>query len=124
MERSSAQTTRMICMFKAVAFSYLVTLFFLLVIAFLMLQTGMSGGVVTGAVVATYIISVFLGSFYLGKHVDEKRFLWGLLAAIIYFSIYVIISLMINSNEAVRIGDYIKTLLLIAFSGMLGGMLS
>lgn len=124
MERTSSQSAKMIHVMKAVAFSYLVTIFLLLIIAFMMLQIGMSGGAVTAAVIITYILSVFLGSFYLGKHVDEKRFIWGLVAAIVYFSIYVIISLVVSNNEAIQFGDYVKTFLIIAFSGMLGGMLS
>lgn len=124
MERSSSQSTKMLQVLKAVVFSYLITIFLLLIIALLMLQAGLAGSAVAAAVIITYILSVFVGSFYLGKHVDEKRFIWGLIAAVVYFCIYVIISLVISDNEAIQIGDYIKAFLVMAFSGMLGGMLS
>lgn len=124
MERTSSQNTKMIHVLKAVALSYIITLFLLLLIAFLMLQIALPSAGVAAAVVITYILSVFFGSFYMGKRVEEKRFLWGLITATIYFSVYVIISLIVGGNEAVRIGDYIKTFLIVAFSGMLGGMFS
>ena len=124
MERTSSQSMKMIHVMKAVALSYLVTIFLLLVIAFLMLQIGLPSAGVTAAIIITYILSVFIGSFYLGKRVEEKRFIWGLIAAIIYFSIYVIISLVISGNEGVQLGNYIITFLIVALSGMAGGMLS
>ena len=63
--------SRALCLTKAVLLSLLITLFLLLVIAFIMLQTGMSGGLVSIAVIATYIIGSFCGSYYTGKHVDQ-----------------------------------------------------
>lgn len=124
MERTSSQSTKMIHVLKAVALSYLVTMFLLLIIAFLMLQIDLPGGGVTAAVVITYVLSAFIGSFYVGKRVEEKRFVWGLITAIVYFSIYVIISLIVGGNDSVHIGNYVKNFLIIVFSGMLGGMLS
>lgn len=124
MERTASQSTKMIQVMKAVFFSYMITIVLLLLTAFLMLQFGLPGAGVSAAIIITYILSSFMGSFYLGKHVEEKRFLWGLIAAIIYYCIYIIISLIIGSDEALRAGDFVKSFLIIAFSGMLGGMLS
>ncbi len=116
--------SRTIYLAKSVLISYLITLFLLLVTSFLMLQTGISGGVISIAIVIIYILSVFSGSFYMGKHVEQKRYLWGLFAALIYFIVYIIISLITKGDTPIDLFDYVKTLIIIICSGMLGGMLS
>lgn len=116
--------SRTIYLAKSVLLSYLVTLFLLLITSFLMLQTGMSGSAVSIAVVVIYMISVFSGSFYMGKHVEQKRYLWGLITALIYFIVYIIISLITKGNTSIDLFDYVKTFIIIICSGMLGGMLS
>ena len=116
--------SRAIHLSKSVLISYLSTLFLLLLISFIMLQTGMSTGAASIAVIITYVVSVFAGGFYMGKHVEQKRYLWGLIAALLYFIIYILISLMINQDTPIQFFEYVKTFLIIAFSGMLGGMLS
>lgn len=116
--------SRAIYLSKSVLLSYLVTLFMLLLISFLLLQTGMSQGVTSFAVIATYVMSGFIGSFYMGKHVEQKRYLWGLIAALLYFMVYILISLVVKGDSPIHMVDYVKTLVIVACSGMLGGMLS
>lgn len=116
--------SRAINLSKSVLISYLLTLFLLLMISFLMLQTGMSSSIVSIAVVITYIISAFVGGWFMGKHVEQKRYLWGLIVAMTYFIVYILISLLVKGDAPIRIGDYVKSFLIIAFSGLLGGMLS
>jgi putative membrane protein (TIGR04086 family) len=60
----------------------------------------------------------------MGKHVEQKRYLWGLIAALLYFMVYILISLMVKQDTPIHMMDYVKTLAIIAGSGMLGGMLS
>lgn len=116
--------SRAIYLTKSVLISYLVTLFLLLITSFLMLQVGMSSGAISIAIVVIYVLSVFLGSFYMGRHVEQKRYLWGLIAALFYFVVYIIISLITKGDTPIVLFDYVKTLLIVACSGMLGGMLS
>ncbi len=116
--------SRAIYLSKSVLLSYVVTLFMLLLISFLLLQTGMSKGVISFAVIATYVISGFIGSFYMGKHVEQKRYLWGLITALLYFLVYILISLIVKGDSPIHMVDYVKTLVIVACSGMLGGMLS
>ena len=124
MERMSATKSRAIYMLKALVISYVITLFLLLIVSFLMHQTGMGGTAVSIAVIVITVISVFIGSFYLGKHVEQKRFIWGLIAAMVYFIVYILISLLVKGDTPVDFLEYGKKLLMIAASGMLGGMLS
>lgn len=124
MERMSATKSRAVYVLKALVISYVITLFLLLIVSFAMHQTGMGGTAVSVAVVAITVFSVFIGSFYLGKHVEQKRFIWGLTAAMVYFIVYILISLIVKGDSPVDFLEYGKKLLVIAASGMLGGMLS
>lgn len=116
--------SRAIHLLKSVLISYLITLFLLLIISFLMLQTGMSQGAISITVVISYILAVFPGSYYMGKHVEQKRYLWGLIVALLYFIVYIVISLIVKGDSPISFLDYGKTLVIIACTGMLGGMLS
>lgn len=116
--------SRAIYLSKSVLLSYLVTLFLLLLISLLLLQTGMSGRIMSIAVILVYVISVFTGGFYMGKHVEQRRYLWGLAASILYFLVYIMISLIIKGDDPIYLAEYVKTLAIVACSGMLGGMLS
>ena len=109
---------------KSVLISYLSTLFLLLFISFIMLLTGMSTGATSIAVIITYVVSAFSGSFYMGKHVEQKRYIWGLIVALIYFMIYILISLMTNQDTSIQFFEYVQTFFIVVCSGMLGGMLS
>ncbi len=124
MERMSATKSRAVYLFKALVTSYVITLFLLLVVSFLMHLTGMGGTAVSVSVIVITVLSVFIGSFYLGKHVEQKRFLWGLLAAMVYFIVYILISLVVKGDNPIDFLEYGKKLIMIAASGMLGGMLS
>ncbi|MBE5962797.1 MAG: TIGR04086 family membrane protein [Lachnospiraceae bacterium] len=124
MDKMTNPGSKAISVMKSVLFSYLVTIFMLLVIAFLMLQTGLSGGVLGAMVIVTYIVSVFLGSFYMGRHVEQKRFVWGLIVGVVYFAIYCMISMIVHGEEPAEVMHFVKAFLIIAGSGMLGGMLS
>ncbi len=124
MERMSATKSRAVYLLKSLVTSYVITLFLLLIVSFMMHLTGMGGTAVSVAVIAITVLSVFIGSFYLGKHVEQKRFLWGLIAAMVYFIVYILISLLVKGDNPVDFLEYGKKLLMIAASGMLGGMLS
>lgn len=124
MERMSVTKSRAVYLLKSLVTSYVITLFLLLIVSFMMHLTGMGGTAVSVAVIAITVLSVFIGSFYLGKHVEQKRFLWGLIAAMVYFIVYILISLLVKGDNPVDFLEYGKKLLMIAASGMLGGMLS
>lgn len=124
MERMIVRRSRAVYVLKAVLLSYVVTLFLLLTISFLMLKTGMSAGGASIAIIAVYVIASFVGGYYLGKHVEEKRYVWGLVVALVYFMFYILISLLVKGDTPTVFMDYINTLLIISLGGMLGGMLS
>ena len=60
----------------------------------------------------------------MGKLSGTRRFLWGLIAGVIYFALLILISFGIYHSIQSGAGSMATTLLLCAGGGMLGGMVS
>lgn len=113
----------------SIVVSAIVTVLLLLLLAVLLYNTGISGTVSGILMVAIYVLGPFAGAFVLGKLVRKKRYLWGLLLGLIYFLIFLAIS-MLSISETEQSGvmpgvrDYLQVLLAVLPGGILGGMFS
>lgn len=109
----------------SLAVSTLVTVLLLLLLTVLIYSTDIAGTVSGILIVAIYVLGPFAGAFVLGKMVKKKRFLWGMLLGIIYFAVFVLISLLTaEAGAEPGIRDYIQVLLAVLPGGILGGMFS
>ena len=109
----------------AMAVSVVVTGLLLLLLTVVLYNTEISGTLSGIIIVAIYVLGPFAGAFVLGKMVKKKRFLWGLLLGIIYFAVFVAISLMTAEEGcAPGIRDYTEVMLAVLPGGILGGMFS
>lgn len=109
----------------ALAVAALATILLLLLLTVLIYNADISGTVSGILIVAIYVLGPFAGAFVLGKMMKKKRFLWGLLLGVIYFLVFVLISLFTAEEGAVPgIRDYIQVLLAVLPGGILGGMFS
>ncbi len=124
MDRTFRQNTKMIYLLKGLLFSYIVTAVVLLILSFLMLKLDLSGTVISGGINFVYIVSAFTGGFYMGKKVEQKKFLWGLLMGVFYFVILMLISLFMNRVSPLPLGSFFSVFIISSLSGMLGGMIS
>lgn len=124
MNRPFTNNTRIIYTLEALVFSYIITGLLLLLISFLMLKIEMSGMVVSGLINFTYIASAFTGGFFIGKKVEQKKFIWGLLIGIFYFIVLMIVSLSMNRVGPLPLGSLFTVFIITGLSGMLGGMIS
>lgn len=106
---------------KAMGVSLLVTLLFLIVLAFLMLKAGVSGETVSKLMIAGYVLAPAAGGFLLGKKRKVSRFLWGLLIGVIYFAVYALLAI---CTQDVPGKDILWVALPVCLGGMAGGMLS
>lgn len=111
-----------------IAVMYVVSAVFLLLLAFLLYQMELTEEVVKIGIIVIYIISGFSGGFLIGKQMKDKRYLWGLLAGVIYYVLILLFSLLLKQGmteemviDPIRI---VTTLFLCAASGMAGGMVS
>ena len=94
----------------------------LLILAFLLFQFELPEGVLRGGVIFSYVFSCFLGGMVVSGKQEGKKYLWGLLAGILYYVILVAVSMILNREAFTRIPGVFPALFLCAFGGMLGGM--
>lgn len=106
---------------KAVGISFLVTILFLVIVAFLMLKSGLSEETVSKIMIVGYVLAPAAGGFLLGKKRKVNRFLWGLLVGGIYFFVYAVLAV---CTQNVPLGDIMWVAIPICLGGMAGGMLS
>lgn len=109
----------------ALAAAVLVTALLLVLLTVLIYNTDISGTLSGILIVAIYVLGPFAGAFVLGKMMKKKRFLWGMLLGMVYFAVFVTVSLL-TAEEGTHPGvrDYIQVLLAVLPGGILGGMFS
>ena len=107
-------------MLKSLLCAYVVTGIMLLILTLLLYKAGLSEENVNAGIILTYVISTFAGGFVTGV----KKFLWGLLAGILYFVLLLLISLGVYHSVQGELMNLLTTFLLCAGGGMLGGMVS
>lgn len=105
----------------ALAVSVLVTMVFLLLMAFFMLKCGLGAETVEKLMLAGYVLAPATGGFLLGKKQKVNRFLWGLAAGALYFLIYALIAICLKD---VAPADVLWVMIPTCLGGMAGGMLS
>lgn len=109
---------------KSLIFSYVITLVILFLLSFLLLKLHLSESIVSIGITLSYVVSCFIGGYLAGKMSSSRRFLYGLLLGGIYFLFLTLISLAINKGIQSDATHFITVMLMCAFSGMLGGMLT
>lgn len=111
-------------MLKSLLCAYVVTGILLLLLTILLYKAGLSEENVNAGIILIYVISTFVGGFVIGKLTGVKKFLWGLLAGILYFILMLLISLGVYHSIQGEAVNLLTTFLLCAGGGMLGGMVS
>lgn len=101
--------------------SFLVTLLFLLIVAFVALKAGAGEETVSKIMIAVYVLAPAVGGFWLGKKRRFNRFLWGLCVGVLYFIVYAMIAVV---TKDVSFGTIAWVMLPVCLGGMAGGMLS
>lgn len=124
MEQSIKKKVDILFLLKLLAFSYILTAVFLLILSMLLYKFRLSETIINIGIVVIYIAATFLTGFLAGKKTGTKKYLWGLLLGAGYFLILTFISLIINHGISDFSGNFLSTLFLCVGSGMLGGMLS
>ncbi|MBE5967665.1 MAG: TIGR04086 family membrane protein [Lachnospiraceae bacterium] len=124
MDKAIHQNTKILFLLKGLLFSYIVTAFILLILSFLMLKLDLPSLVISGGINLAYILSTFLAGFYVGKKVELRKFLWGILMGVMYFVVLMLVSLLMNRVSPIPFGGLLTVLIMCGLSGMLGGMIS
>jgi putative membrane protein (TIGR04086 family) len=124
MDKVIHENTKIFTLLKGLLFSYIVTAFVLLLLSFMMLKFDLPGAAVSGGIILAYIASSFIGGFFVGKKIEQRKFLWGLVMGVFYFIILLLVSLMMNRVSPLPVGNLTTSFIICSISGMLGGMLS
>lgn len=108
---------------KGVVAAFLLSAIILIVLAFLLYRFDVSESVVRGGIIAAYVFSCFIGGMVVSKRQKGKRYLWGILAGVLYYVIILVVSMIVNQKIFVNIPGVVSTGVLCILGGMLGGML-
>ena len=107
---------------------YVLSGIMLLLLAALLYNFELSEEPVRIGVIVIYVASGFTGGFFVGKQMQDRKYLWGLMTGGIYFALLFALSLLVKAGmeetlafDAVRI---LTTFVLCAVSAMAGGMVS
>ena len=109
---------------KSLIISYIVTFILLLIFAMIMYYGNVSEKVVGIFVIITYFISSLLGGLSIGKGVEKRRFLWGMILGVLYFGIIMMITLVGRASNEQMDSSKITGFITSCIGGMLGGMIS
>ena len=124
MEQVNKVSARPLFLLKILAFSYVLTVVCLMLLALFLYKFRLGEMVVNVGVILIYILACFLSGFICGKGMERRKFLWGFLVGLGYFAILVFVSWIFNEQTGQLGADFLSTLFLCSCSGMLGGMLS
>ena len=109
---------------KHIILACIITFFFLIMTAFLLFKTDFGAMGVSIMLVATYVLSNLVAGWHMGRCVEKKQFLWGMLVGLGYFFMVFLVSFIGNQFF---LGDLSKTIFvffLCVCSGLFGGMVS
>lgn len=109
---------------KSLIISYIVTFILLLIFSMIMYYGNVSEKVVGIFVIITYFISSLLGGLSIGKSVENRRFLWGMILGLLYFGIIMMITLVGRVGDEQIDSSKITGFITSCIGGMLGGMTS
>ena len=109
---------------KHLIFACLITVVLLLFSAFLLYKTDLPTKGLSVLLVATYILSNLIAGWLMGKSVEKRQFLWGMLVGLGYFIIVFLVSFVGNQFFLADVSKLILVFFLCVCSGMFGGMVS
>ena len=124
MEQTNKASARPVFLLKILAFSYVLTAICLMLLALLLYKFRFGEMVVNVGIIVIYIFACFMSGFLVGKRMERRKFVWGFLVGFGYFTILLMVSLVLKKETGQLGSDWGSTLFLCAGSGMLGGMLS
>lgn len=103
---------------------FIVSGLLLLILALLLYKLEPGETFVRIGIVIIYVIAGCTGGFLMGRMMQERKFLWGLLAGVTYFVILFLVSALVKGGFDMEPAKVATTLILCGASGMAGGMVS
>lgn len=109
---------------KETLIQFIISAILMAIAAFIVLQLSPSHYIIKGIIIGIYVISTFTGGMIMGKVMENRKFLWGMLAGIVYVCIIMAVSLI--ANKGLNQGDIgiVSAVSSCILGGTLGGMVS
>lgn len=124
MEQKFRKNSIAFTLLRAVFLGLIISAVMILIISALMLKVGLSETATSVLVIVTYILSNIVAGLFMGKGMEKRRFLWGMLSGATYFVLLLLVALLFTDAKDLNIASAIRTLMICLFSGMFGGMVS
>ena len=109
---------------RSLLFSYIATAILLSALAFGLYNLRLRPAQVSAAVNIIYALTCFFGGFLAGKALRQRRFFWGFLLGALYFAVLFAASFLLGKGLPMDTGQLLRTFIMCAASGTIGGMLS
>ncbi len=75
-------------------------------------------------VMAIYAASAFVGGMIAGRSMETRRFVWGIVAGLVYVAVVLVIALVTRGSVASGSVGLVRLIVPSVLAGMLGGMMS
>lgn len=113
-----------ILFFKELLVQIVVSFLLIVVFSFIAFRMNLNDKIIADLILIIYGISSFIGGLLVAKASEKRKFLWGLVAGLLYFSIIIFISFIITGHIGDKSINIIAGFLVSAICGMLGGMIA
>ena len=109
---------------RSLILSFLLSLILLAGLTFLLYKFRLGESQITAGIHGVYIVSCLAGGLLAGKAMKTRRFLWGILAGLLYFLFLFAMSALQEQGIHTEITRILTVFGICSLSGMVGGMLS
>lgn len=109
---------------KETLIQMLVSVVLIAIAAFVVLKMSPSDAVIKVIVLAIYAVSAFVGGFLMGKVMDRRKFLWGLVAGAMYITVILLVAFVVKGNFNAGMVGVTSGVIASLAGGTIGGMLS
>ena len=123
MEEVKSGKPVVISLLTGLAKMYFVTALLLVILSVLVWKMQLQKNLVSAGVIATYIISCLVGGLAIGKKVEKRRFLWGMLAGILYFAVLIGGTFLFEHTVESETNYLVTVFVMCMFSGMAGAII-
>ena len=124
MEQAEGNNKIVLKILSTLLVMYILTGAALFLLVFLLYKMELTENIVTIGIMVIYVVSGLVGGIIIGKRMNTRRFLGGILIGGAYFVVLLIGSLLMNqgiSGDGLHAG---MTLIMCMGAGMIGGMVS
>lgn len=113
-----------ITLLKETLAEMIISTILLAIVAFIVLKVSPSLSTIKILILVIYGIASFCGGIIMGKVMETKKFLWGALAGILYFTIIIIVAFIVKGSILAGTVGIISGFIVSAAAGTIGGMIS